>query len=66
MILTMGWRDMFNFGKTDKRTDAAVSRVLATKDEQEASYNRLEETIQRVIDAKNNNAVRRRNGKKAH
>lgn len=51
MTITMGWLDMFTTRK-DKQVDALVKRVEQTTQVQEASFSRLELTIQNVIDAK--------------
>jgi hypothetical protein len=55
------WRKMFSFKSPKAReADAITDRVTNSQQAQLASYNRLEITIQRVIDAKNN---RRSDGK---
>lgn len=51
MIITMGWRDMFTSRK-EKQADALVERAKEATRVQEASFSRLEQTIQSVIDAK--------------
>jgi len=45
--------------RSDKRTDALIERVAASQAVNDASYNRLEQTIQRVIDEKNNKRGRK-------
>ncbi len=51
MIITMGWRDMFTSRK-EKQADALLERAKEATRVQEASFSRLEQTIQSVIDAK--------------
>ena len=63
-MILKGLRAMFGF-RSDKRTDALIERVAASQAMNDASYNRLEQTIQRVIDEKNKKRGRR-NGPTLH
>jgi len=52
-MITMGWRELFNFtSNKTRRVDAVMSSVRKAGEQQEIATNRLALTIERVMEAK--------------